>query len=201
MAKKLIYTIGRSFGSGGREVGEKLAERLGVPFYDRQLLVEAAKDSDYTEKIFETFDEQPMRSMLYSMAMGNLTSFGETMPISMQANLAQIQTIQKIADENESCVIVGRCSDYALKDYDNVLNVFICADEESRISRIAERGNISREMATREMKRVDKSRANYYNYYTDTKWGDAKNYHLCLDSSKAGIEGCVDMILAYAEFF
>ncbi|MCR5784741.1 MAG: cytidylate kinase-like family protein [Eubacterium sp.] len=197
--KDIIFTIGRSFGSGGREVGELLAKKLGIPFYDKELLVEAAKESEYTEKIFETFDEQPVKNTLYSMAMGNFPMFGETMPISMQANLAQMQTIQKVASENKSCVIVGRCSDFALREYDNIVNVFITADPQIRIERICKRAGVGEKSAAAEMKRIDKARAGYYNYYTENRWGDAKNYDLCLDSGKIGVEGCVSVILAYAE--
>ena len=197
--KDLIFTIGRSFGSGGKEVGELLAQKLGVPFFDRELLSEAAKESEYTEKIFETFDEQPVKSTLYSMAMGNFPMFGETMPISMQANLAQMQTIQKVAAENKSCVIVGRCSDFALRERDNVVNVFITADRDARIKRISDRAGIDEKAAALEMKKIDKARASYYNYYTENRWGDAQNYNLCLDSGLIGTKGCVSVILAYAE--
>ncbi len=197
--KDIVFTIGRSFGSGGKEVGELLAEKLGVPFYDRELLAEAARESEYTEKIFETFDEQPVKNTLYSMAMGNFPMFGETMPISMQANLAQMQTIQKVAEENKSCVIVGRCSDFALRERDNVVNVFITADKKARIKRISERMGIDEKAAAAEMKKIDKARASYYNYYTENRWGDAANYNLCLDSGLIGTEGCVSVILAYAE--
>ncbi len=199
MKNDIIFTIGREYGSGGRAVGELLAKDLGIPFYDRELLIEAAKDSSYSEEILRTLDEQPMRSMLYSIAMGTTTSFsGANMPISVQAFLAQLQTIQRLADENGSCVFVGRCADYALRERDNVISAFICADKKKRIANIMRTDNVGEEKAAVIMKKIDKSRSSYYNYYTERRWGAASNYDLCINSSKVSDEACVELIKKYA---
>lgn len=202
MGKNLIITVGRQYGSGGREIGEKLAKLRNVPCYDKELLEEAAKKSGYCEEMFQNYDEKPVSSLLYSMAMGTINTFTNTqIPISVEAFLAQYHTIESIAEEQKSCVFIGRCADYALKEKENVLNVFIHADEESRIERISARNQVTEEKSRTMMHRNDKNRASYYGYYTEQRWGDAKNYHLCLDSAKIGIDGCVDMIQDYAEYF
>ena len=200
MTDDVVFTIGREYGSGGRAIGKKLAEELGIPFYDKELLLEAAKDSNYSEEILGTFDEQPMRSMLYSIAMGNVNGIGSTnMPISVQAFLAQLQTVQRLAEENKSCVFVGRCADYALRERDHVISVFVTADRDTRIKNIMEMDEVSSEKAASIMKKIDKNRASYYNYYTEQRWGFAANYDITLNSARIGIDGSVEVIRAYAE--
>ncbi len=195
-----IFTIGRQFGSGGLEVGQKLAEKLSIPLYDKEILAEASKDSGFTEKILDAYDEKPVTSLLYSVAMGNLDTYvGAQKPLSMEAFLMQYHAIERLAEEKKSCIFVGRCADYILEKHANVVNVFITADEESRIRRICEREGINESQARNRMKKTDKNRASYYSYYTEKRWGDAKNYHLCLDSSVLGIDGCVEMIMKFKE--
>ncbi len=199
-----IYTIGREFGSGGQYVGEELAKRLGIKLYDKELLQQAAKDSGFCEEIFENHDEKPTNSFLYSLVMDTYSVNGYStasfldMPLNHKVFLAQFETIKKIA-ERESCVIVGRCADYALADHPDCINTFIKADMNSRIKMISKRANITENKAKDMIQKQDKQRASYYNYYTSKKWGDAKSYDLCLDSSKLGIDGCVDMILKFRE--
>ena len=199
-----IYTIGREFGSGGQYVGEELAKRLGIKLYDKELLQQAAKDSGFCEEIFENHDEKPTNSFLYSLVMDTYSVNGYStasfldMPLNHKVFLAQFETIKKIA-ERESCVIVGRCADYALADHPDCINTFIKADMSSRMKRIRKRTNITENKAKDMIQKQDKQRASYYNYYTSTKWGDSKSYDLCLDSSKLGIDGCVDMILKFRE--
>lgn len=199
-----IYTIGREFGSGGREVGEKLAERLGIKLYDKELLQQAAKDSGFCEEIFENHDEKPTNSFLYSLIMDTYSVGGYSsssfldMPLNHKVFLAQFETIKKIA-ANESCVIVGRCADYALADLPDCINVFIKADMEFRQKYVSRRSNITESKAKDLINRTDKQRASYYNYYTSKKWGDSKSYDLCLDAGRLGIDGCVDMILKFRE--
>lgn len=203
MANK-IYTIGREFGSGGQYVGEKLAERLGIKFYDKELLQQASKDSGFCEEIFENHDERPTNSFLYSLVMDTYSVNGYStasfldMPLNHKVFLAQFETIKKIA-EQESCVIVGRCADYALADHPDCINVFIKADMNSRIKLVSKRANITEAKAKEMIQKQDKQRASYYNYYTSKKWGDSKSYDLCLDSGKLGLDGCVEMILKYRE--
>ncbi len=186
------------------KIGKILAERLGIQCYDKELLQKAAKDSGFAEEIFEKHDERPSSSFLYSLVMDSYSLGGYTtapfldMPLNHKIFLAQFDTIKKIAN-NESCVIVGRCADYALSDYPNAINVFIHADKEFKINRIAEQMNLSKEDAEDLITKTDKHRSSYYNYYTSKKWGSSQSYDLTLDSSKLGIEGCVAMILKFRE--
>lgn len=199
-----IYTIGREFGSGGKDVGEALAKRLGIKLYDKELLQQAAKDSGFCEEIFENHDERPTNSFLYSLVMDTYSTSGYStapfldMPLNHKVFLAQFDTIKKIASQ-ESCVIVGRCADYALSDNPDCLNIFIHSDMENRIKMVSKRANLTENKAKDMIQKQDKQRASYYNYYTSKKWGDSNSYHLTLDSGKLGIEGCVDVILKFRE--
>lgn len=203
MANK-IYTIGREFGSGGREVGEKLAAKLGIKLYDKELLQQAAKDSGFCEEIFENHDEKPTNSFLYSLVMDTYSVSGYSaapfldMPLNHKVFLAQFETIKKIA-EKESCVIVGRCADYALSDNPNCINVFIHADLDVRIKNVSRNLNITENKARDIINKTDKQRASYYNYYTSKKWGDSKSYNLSLDAGKLGTDNCVEMIMKFRE--
>ena len=142
MGNNVVITIGREFGSGGREIGKKVADRLGIKFYDKELLQEAAKESGFCREIFENQDEKPTNSFLYSLVMDTYSINGYSsapfldMPLNHKVFLAQFETIKKIA-EKESCVIVGRCADYALAENPNCINVFIHADKEFRTKRVA----------------------------------------------------------------
>lgn len=170
MTNNLIITIGRQCGSGGKMIGELLAEKMGVKCYDKELLSMAAKHSGLCEELFEKHDERPTSSFLYSLvmdsySMGYTASGYSDMPINHKIFLAQFDTIKKLADE-ASCVMVGRCADYALEDI---------------------------------MIKTDKQRASYYNYYSNKKWSDPRSYDLCLNSSSTGPEGAVDVILNFAK--
>lgn len=203
MANK-IYTIGREFGSGGREVGEKLAAKLGIKLYDKELLQQAAKDSGFCEEIFENHDEKPTNSFLYSLVMDTYSVSGYSaapfldMPLNHKVFLAQFETIKKIA-EKESCVIVGRCADYALSDNPDCINIFIHADLDVRIKNVSRNLNITENKARDIINKTDKQRASYYNYYTSKKWGDSKSYNLSLDAGKLGTDNCVEVILKFRE--
>ena len=202
-----IITIGRQFGSGGREIGEMLAKNYGIKCYDKELLSRAAKESGFCEEMIQNHDERPTNSFLYNLVMDtysfgyNASSFVD-MPISHKVFLAQFDTIKKIAEEGP-CVIVGRCADYALSDFDNVLNIFIHADEDFKIKRIKERfADITTDEKAREMmNKKDKQRQSYYNYYSSKKWGRADSYDLSINSSILGIEGTVKFITQYIEDF
>ncbi|SFU35418.1 cytidylate kinase-like family protein [Butyrivibrio sp. M55] len=200
-----IITIGRQFGSGGREIGEMVADHFGIKCYDKELLSRAAKESGFCEEMIQNHDERPTNSFLYNLVMDtysfgyNSSSFVD-MPISHKVFLAQFDTIKKIAKE-EPCIIVGRCADYALSDLPNVLNLFIYGDEECKIKRIRERFSdiTSNEKAREMMIKKDKQRQSYYNYYSSKKWGRADSYDLCINSSILGIEGTVKLIIQYVE--
>ena len=203
MSGNLIITIGRQSGSGGKKIGEMLAEKLGVKCYDKELLAQAAKHSGLCEELFEKHDERPTSSFLYSLVMdsyslGYTTSAYMDMPINHKIFLAQFDTIKKLADQ-ESCVIVGRCADYALADYPNMVSVFITGDDDHRIDRLTELYKVEPAKAKDIMAKTDKKRASYYNYYSNKKWGDPKSYDMCINSSAVGQEGAVDIIMELAK--
>ena len=181
-----IITIGRQFGSGGREVAKKLAEVMNVAFYDKELLAEASKDSGICQEVMETYDEKQGKRSFFSL-MGNIQGRMDPagmyleMPLNHRIFLAQFDTIRRIADEGP-CVIVGRCADYVLRDHENVLNVFIKASMEERIK------------PEETIRKEDKQRATYYNYYATGTWGDVANYHLTLDTGVLGVDGAVELI-------
>lgn len=200
-----IITIGRQFGSAGREIGEKVAAHFGIPCYDKELLSRAAKESGFCEEMIESHDERPTNSFLYNLVMDtysfgyNASSFMD-MPISHKIFLAQFDTIKKMASEGP-CVIVGRCADYALSDYDNCINLFIYGEEKVKTKRIMEKYNLSESKAKDMITKKDKQRQSYYNYYSSKKWGRADSYDLCINSSLLGIEGTVKLIIQAIEDF
>ena len=199
-----VITIGREFESLGKDVGQKLAEILGIKCYDKELLSRAAKESGMCEDIFLAQDEKPTSSFLYSLVMDTYATTGYTsppfldMPLNHKIFLAQFDTIRKLSTE-ESCVIVGRCADYALSEYPYVINTFIHADLDFRIKNTIKEFDVTESKARDMINKKDKQRSSYYNYYSNKKWGEAKGYDLTLNSSKLGIDGCVDMILKYKE--
>lgn len=201
MKTNTIITIGREYGSAGREIGYKVAEAFGIKLYDKEMLARAAKESGICEEIFQSHDEKPTNSFLYSLVMDTYSMgySGNTytdMPINHKVFLAQFDAIKKIADEG-SCILVGRCADYALESYPNVVSVFIHADMQSRIKRIAKIYDLTDARAKDMIVKTDKKRASYYNYYTNKKWSDAGSYELCLTSSKLGTEGTAQAIIDY----
>ena len=202
---KTVITIGRQFGSGGREIGEKLAQAYDIKYYDKELIARAAKESGFCEEILMNHDERPTNSFLYNLVIDtysfgyNSSSFVD-MPMSQKVFLAQFDTIKKIADEGP-CVIVGRCADYALEGRDNVINLFIYADEDFRVRKIMEQYSMDENKARDNLVKKDKQRASYYNYYTNRKWGRAESYDLCINSSVLGIDGSVKLIKQFVEDF
>ncbi|MBR3099327.1 MAG: cytidylate kinase-like family protein [Clostridia bacterium] len=198
MTTNSIITVGRQYGSGGRYVAKLLSEKLGIPYYDKELLAEVAKDSGICQELLEEHDEKNTRNFLFSLMSGT-QPFGESgsmymdMPLNHKIFLAQFDTIRRIADEGP-CVIVGRCADYVLRDHPNVLNVFIKASTEERIKRVIKYYNVDPMKAEEMIKKADKQRAAYYNYYATNTWGDINNYQLCVDTGALGIEGAVELI-------
>lgn len=202
MSKNTIITIGRQCGSGGREIGIALSKELNIPYYDKELLKRAAKESGLCEEVFEQFDEKPTNSLLYSIVMDpyslGVNTNGLNMPINHKVFLAAFDTIKKIADEGP-CVMIGRCADYALSDYPNVVNFFLFAPLEFRIEKVQARMDISKDKAKDFVIKTDKQRASYYNYYSTKKWGKMESYDYCLDTSVLGIDGTVELIKHIAD--
>lgn len=200
MGTKTVITIGREYGSAGKEIGTKLAQELGIQIYDKEMLSRAAKESGICQELFENHDEKPTNSFLYSLVMDTYSmgysssTFGE-MPLNHKVFLAQFETIKKIADEGP-CILVGRCADYALEDRANVLSVFIHADLDARIRRIARIYDLTDAKAKDKIIKIDKQRSSYYNYYTNKKWGDVDSYDVSLSSSELGIDGTVEALKA-----
>lgn len=195
--KKRIITISRQCGSGGRYIGEKLAEKLGVTCYDQKLLDMVAKESGFAPDFIEEKGERITGSLLFNIASsltyaGNVFS-GNGMSLQDEIYFIQSRIIKELA-EKESCVFVGRCADYVLRDREDCLNVFIHADEKSKLERAVNYFNLQEKDAPAVLKKRDKARYNHYKYYTDKEWGMASNYDLCLNSGLLGIDGCVEVI-------
>ncbi len=201
MEKRIVVTIGRQFGSGGRIVGKKLAEQLGIPYYDKELINLASKESGICGEFFEKADEKNSGSLLKALAMGfsmNNAIFQSNDYLSNES-LFQIQSevIRKVAAEG-SCVLVGRCADYILRDEPDCVHVFISASWQDRVRRAMEYNRVPEKEAEEFLKKADKSRASYYNYYTDKVWGAGGSYDLCVNSSLYGIDRTVDFIKQFA---
>lgn len=203
MQARYVINIGRQFGSGGRRIGELLAARLGIRLYDKELISLAAERSGFDVEHFEKADERERKGVLSTLLglfrtpyVGGFVPARD--PLSNDA-LFQIQSdvIRHVAEE-ESCIFVGRCADYILRDHPRALNIFVTASDEARIRRIVERRGCSEAEARDCMERIDARRADYYNYYSSRTWGAAATYHLCIDSSVAGDERTAEYILAYA---
>ncbi len=199
---KIILTIGRQFGSGGREIGQKLSEALGIAYYDKELLSAAAKESGLCEEVFARADERASSGMSYAFSMGFsymgiLTPYND---ILSNDELFRIQSdaIRNIA-EKESCILVGRCADYILRDNPACISFFIHNTMENRIQRLVEGLNITVEEAKEKISKIDKSRAAYYNYYTNKVWGMASSYNFSIDASVLGIDETVAFMKSFVE--
>lgn len=199
MSEKVILTIGRQFGSGGHEIGEKIAKKLGVKFYDKELLKLVAKESGLCEKVLESYDEKPTNSLLYSIVMDIYPSVMYSGPtIDQQIYQATYDAIRKLSED--SCVIVGRCADYTLRDCPELVSVFVHANTDFRATRVAEEYKVSEAKAKDMLVKTDKKRASYYNFQSEKKWGAASSYNLCVESSSLGIDGSVDLIMDYIRY-
>lgn len=196
--ERTYITIGRQFGSGGREVGKKVAQALGIPCYDKELLAVAAKESGLSHQFLQAYDERPTNSFFYSLVMGqqNLLVGAQNVTVEQLAAKAQRDAVQSVADKG-SCVIVGRCADYLLRERGGLLRVFICADWDKRIDRVCRRDGLGQKEAEEKLRRMDKTRAAYYSFHTDRKWGAAETYDLCINSSRKGPDATADLILSF----
>lgn len=192
-----VITISREFGSGGREIGFRLSEKLKIPFYDKEIISLAAEDSNIAECAFHDHDEVigDKKRVDHEYVSVNPFSTLYEVPVSDQVFLIQSQMIKKLAQQGP-CVIIGRCSDILVEDG---FHVFICAGMKKRVERMLslEPGQTARKMETR-IREIDQKRRDYYQYYSGNEWGNPRNYHLSLNSGKLGVEMCVEMIAACA---
>lgn len=201
-----IITISRQYASGGREIGQKLAELFDIPFYDNELITQAAKASGFAESIFERAEEKATNSLLYSIAMGmnayNSREFGflgyNNMSLDDRIFIAQSDIIRKVAKEGP-CVIIGRCADYILREQPNVVNIFVHAGMDFRIHRATSQYGLAVEKAAENIMKRDKRRANYHNYHSDEKWGNINNYDLAVKTDFGGVDHAVQCIKAFVE--
>lgn len=198
---KIVITIARQYGSGGRTIGEMLAKDMQIHYYDKELLKLASEDSGINERLFVNTDEKVKLAHLLKVVKNVYT--GQLIPPESEDFVSddnlfnyQAKVIKQLAKE-ESCVIIGRCADYVLKDYENVLSVFIHAPKDYCMEQAAKKVSMSSRELERYIARTDKRRAEYYKYHTGREWTNARNYDLCLDSSKLGFERCVEEIKAY----
>lgn len=201
----LIITIGRQFGSGGHDVGEKIAEYFNIPFYDKELVEMAAQKSNISKEALKEVDERATNSFLYSLASGNYSMRGINapiyyeMPINDKLFIAQAEVIKEVAKKG-SCVIVGRCADYVLENENvDLLNVFIYGSIDYRAKRVMDALNLTQSKARDKVLKTDKQRRTYYDYYTSRDWGVMSNYDICINAEKFGIDGAANLIINTAK--
>jgi cytidylate kinase len=201
--ENIVITIARGYGSGGRTMGQMLAEELGVHYYDRELMRLASDESGINEELFGKADEQLKQSLLYRIARKEYS--GELIPPDREDFVSndnlftyQAKVIRKLAEE-ESCVIVGRCADYILRDMDNVVKVYVHASLEDCVKRLEGMSSQSPKELEKKILETDKRRAAYYRYYTGRDWENAGNYDLCLNSKRLGFDKCVRIVKDYLD--
>ena len=195
MNNNTVITISREYGSGGRIIGKMVAEKLGIPFYDNEIITMSAEESGINAEYFKEAENMAKSSISLSISMLYPSTEVYGMPLNEKIFITQSRVIREVAEEGP-CVIVGRCADYILRSNPNAINVFVHSSMVNRIKRVREvYGDTAHENLESIIKKADKRRANYYAYFTDRKWGDARNYTLCLDSDKLGLENCADIII------
>ena len=193
-------TIGRQFGSRGREIGKLVAQALGFPYYDKDLLAVAAEESGLSHEFLKTYDEKPTNSFLYSLVMGqnHFLPGAQGITVEQLAAKAQRDAVVSVADKGR-CVIVGRCADYILRDREGLVRLFLCADLDDRIAHVRQRDDIPAKEAADKIRKLDKARASYYAFHTDRQWGAAESYDLCVNSSLKGIDATAQLILQFCK--
>lgn len=190
--KHVVITIGREYGSGGRLIAKQLSEELGITFYDKELITAVARKTGFSENFIRDSEHQrPTNSFLY-----DLYTAVQTPSVPDQVFIAQAKVIKEAASR-ESCVIVGRCADYLLRDKPGLLRVYISADWDKRVERVCQRDGVTPKEAEEKMRRMDKTRGAYYTFHTDRKWSAAETYDLCVNSSRKGIEATAELILDF----
>lgn len=200
MTNKVI-TISRQFGSGGRTIGKKVAEKLGIPYYDKELVDQVAKESGFSHEFIEEIGEYASvtSSFLFNIAVSaHPMGLIDTMSVSDKLYVCQTNVIRDLAAKGP-CVIVGRCADYVLKDRPNTISVFLKAEMQSKVERAVKYYGVDPQKAEDRIRKADKQRASYYNYYATATWGDVNNYDLCVDTGKLGVEGTAELIARFVE--
>lgn len=200
MKKNIVITIAREYGSGGRTIGEMLAKELGIHFYDKELAKLASEDSGINEALFNNNDEKVKASKFMQFLKPHNSELvtPDSDEFTSEDNLFNLQAkvIRQLA-ETESCVIMGRCADYVLEDYDNVLSVFVHAPHDFKMEQAGLKISLKGKELERFIEKTDRQRAGYYKYHTGREWTDARNYDLCLNSAKLGFQKCVEEIISY----
>lgn len=189
--KQLIITIGREYGSGGHAIGEMLAEKLGIGFYDAEIIQHLSEKKGIKKETLSKYDEKPSPVLMNRSVRGYSTSLEEAV-----AEM-QFKMIRKIAASGESFVLIGRCGETVLSKYDCLIRLFVLGDMDSRIARIMKRKRVSRKEAQKMIKTTDKRRKAYHKYYSDGKWGDSRTYDLTINSSRLGVEGTAEFLEEY----
>ncbi len=193
-----VMTISRQYGSGGREIGLALAKKLGVPYYDNELITMAAKESGFAPELFKNADQNASNSLLFSLSMYGTATGTFNMPLGDQVFLIQSDIIKKVANEGP-CIIVGRCADYILRDFPNGLSIFLHAPLDRRLERVVDSYGADPLRAKDLVMKTDKKRAVYYTHFTGEKWGAAENYHVAVDTARLGLGGTVEVLASMAE--
>ena len=193
--KQIIIAIGREFGSGGHLVAKKLAEHYNIPLYSKELLDEVAKDGRYSKEVLERFDEKPMNFAFIPVPVG-----GTTISLEQDIAIRQFNFIRKKAnEEKESFVIVGRCAEEILSDNPNMISAFILGDKDTKTKRVMEREGVDEKTALNMMKKMDKMRKVYHNFYCESKWGDSRTYDIGIKIGKVDVDTATDMIIKYID--
>lgn len=192
----MIITVGRQHGSNGHDIARALAQALGCPCYDKEIVDRAAEDSSFSKEVFKSYDEKRVSS--YIVPSPHYFALNDGFRMNIKIASAQFDAIRALANEGDG-IFVGRCADYVLRNREDLVRVFIKADMSFRIKTMMQRKNLSEEQAKKLIKEVDKDRSSYYRYYTDQLWGDCEYYDLCIDSGKVGVEGAVKVIKSYIE--
>lgn len=198
----VVITIARQYGSGGKTIGKMLAGELGIPWYSRDILKMASEESGISEQLFMQFDEK-LKNSLFKRILSPDIYTGELIPPESSDFVSaknlfnyQAEVIKRLAG-TQSCIIIGRAADFVLKDYPNVVSVFVHGSEEFNLARAMEQNSMTEEEMKKFIAKTDRYRAEFYKHYTGREWTDARNYDLCLNSSKLGFEKCVEEIRAY----
>lgn len=195
MGKQLIISVGREFGSGGHEIAERLAEHYQIPLYDKEIFEHVEKNGSINAEVAEYFDERPVNPIFYPVTMDS-----NYLPLEQSVANHIFDFIRTKGDkEKESFVIVGRCAEYVLRDNPNMISIFVLGDKEAKLKRVMEKYDLDEKAALSRMKKADKMRKTYHNFYADGKWGDSRSYDICVNSSTLGIDKTLDALIAYID--